>query len=309
MAIDTYKDNGRIFAAGHDMPFNWLGPNTSISNDATRQLKLDFIDNIVYWLSKGSPINNNKHIIAWQNLIDSNKPFDNFKIIKINQRANISEEDEEKLLNFLENGGGLFCAATIWGILQKIETLEQVDIHRFLRKHTGILFTKEIAKCEPLTKLNPSKMSDQILFDLEKIPCEPNSGILIVSGKSEAVYAHEKSSNIILAAAKHQKGRILVSTHHNNHQWLKNPSNETKENFSKNIINWLTRYADISNDEIIQLNAIPDSVDGGLNNYKIIQLNGKETIDELTQDDLLDYLQNGGAIFCAITFRSKKTDL
>jgi hypothetical protein len=82
------------------------------------------------------------HVIDFKELHESNEPLNKYKIIKWDQTFYPDGPSQKKLLNFIHNGGSLFCGATPWGFLQlnPDKQLKDLTMYTFLRDNFGILF-------------------------------------------------------------------------------------------------------------------------------------------------------------------------
>lgn len=101
-----------------------------------------FMRNLKAWLS-GDPDLPDSKIIDLQEIVNGCKSFADYKIIKWSHGYDPADQIQYRLLDFIDNGGGLFCASTPWGYLQIYpdRTLIHMALHRFLTNFFGIVFT------------------------------------------------------------------------------------------------------------------------------------------------------------------------
>lgn len=104
-----------------------------------------FMRNLKFWLCGDSHLSDSK-IIELGELVRSGKDFNEYRLIKWSHSYEPSEQTQQSLLNFIENGGALFAASTPWGYLQIYagKTLQDLVLHNFLKNFMGILFTSQL---------------------------------------------------------------------------------------------------------------------------------------------------------------------
>jgi hypothetical protein len=126
-----------VFVAAHDCYLNWL--HDSNRSEATAK----FNRNLKSWLC-GNPDLPDSEIIELGKLVSISKPFNDYKIIKWSHGYDPSEQVQQQLFEYIQNGGALFGASTPWGYLQIYpnKTLQDMKLHNFI-KNLGILFTSE----------------------------------------------------------------------------------------------------------------------------------------------------------------------
>lgn len=103
-------------------------------------VKQSFMLNVKLWLCNGSELDASKIGI----LKDKFQNFENFKLLKWSHSVNPSAETQINLLNFIQDGGALFCGSTPWGYLSANpkKTLEDVCL-LFTNFHYYSLFNSK----------------------------------------------------------------------------------------------------------------------------------------------------------------------
>ncbi|CAF1006076.1 unnamed protein product [Brachionus calyciflorus] len=129
-------EKGRIIVAAHDCYLDWF-------KNPDSDLKKNLNKNFLIWL--GKKVVKSSEIGSLEEISSNNQCIDSYKIILWNHFFDPSDEEQDSLLSWLKNGGGLLCASTPWGYLQIFpsKNLNDMALHRFLVKNTGITFTKD----------------------------------------------------------------------------------------------------------------------------------------------------------------------
>ena len=117
-------------------------------------------------------------MIELGNLVRSERPFTDYRLIKWTSSYDASEQTQQKLLSFIENGGALVAASTPWGYLQVYpnKTLADMSLYNFLKNFMGILFTADclwFPADEMLVAENRAKHS-HFNMALDKVTNNPN---------------------------------------------------------------------------------------------------------------------------------------
>jgi hypothetical protein len=147
---------------------------------------------------------------------------------------------------------------------------------------------------------------DEILAGLSEVPVSGNPGCLLVIGKNaQAVLTNENSNDVFLAACEYDSGRIFVSAHTCYGDWLhkKNQKNKLQSELMDNITKWLTRSdAVVDDDDILDINSA-NIENKDLTKYKIVKWvpHGKAEISKPLKNKLIEFLKNGGALFCSVS--------
>lgn len=148
LAASTHG-NGRLIASGHDVYYNYFEEKSGLPKI--------FTDGVKKWLSSGNEISNNQ--ILDMSKFEETESLKDYKIIKWKFDTDIKSEDEVRLLEFIKNGGGLFCGVTPWGYLSmdNENRLDNLSMYHFLKKHFGIRMTENYVKIGTETSVNENK--------------------------------------------------------------------------------------------------------------------------------------------------------
>ena len=138
--------NGRIFACSHRNYYKWFVGKFDGLEGA-------FINNVKSWLINGKPVND-FDIIDASNINDKTD-LNNFKIISWLGEKNVGNQVNQKIKEFVLNGGGLFCAMTFWSYLQnKNIVLDNIEMFYFLKDNAGIILIDDYFGCDPVLAVN-----------------------------------------------------------------------------------------------------------------------------------------------------------
>lgn len=153
---------------------------------------------------------------------------------------------------------------------------------------------------------------EQILDGLTKVPTYGNPGTMIISNdKAQAVFTADTSGEVFLAAAQYGNGRLFVATHDCYVKWLMDTSEDDNEDvdeetlalrkqFINNVIKWLTNHDSVESVKIINVEDIDDE-DLNAQECDIVAWCQDDQVDDEKQKLLLNYLNNGGSLFCGVT--------
>jgi hypothetical protein len=166
--------NGRIFVSGHDCYYAWL-------KDKVEGSEGDFINSIKRWLTRGAGADDSNTIDTTK--IKPDTDLSSHKLVIWHGSKAISVEVVEKVREFVENGGGLFCGMTLWGYLQNNKkAFDEIPMYVFLKNYAGIILTskscgmpKKAACCKNRAKYgNFNGAIDRVCEDAKQIPkyCE-----------------------------------------------------------------------------------------------------------------------------------------
>ena len=127
---------GRVFVAAHESYTEWL-------KSPTDKLETDLTNNIKNWLSQKSKA----QIVTMCDIstIKESSGLSQYDFVKWGMCDSPSETIQEKVLEYIDNGGGLFAAATPWAYSQIFpnKVMDDMPLYRFLRTHFGIIFTND----------------------------------------------------------------------------------------------------------------------------------------------------------------------
>ena len=142
--------NGRIFACAHDCYYKWFVEKVG-------GLEGTFINNVKTWLAQGEQTDDSNVIEATK--INDNTDLSNFKIIIWHGGKVISNQVYQNIGEFVLNGGGLFCAMTLWGYMQnnKKKALKDIQMFNFLKDNAGIILTDKYFGCQTRCAVNKNK--------------------------------------------------------------------------------------------------------------------------------------------------------
>ena len=162
---------GKIFVAAHDCYLEWFARR----NEATIEGR--FFQNLVHWFTGDFRVDDNQVASIDQIDFEHDSNLSQYKIIKWRHDHEISGQNQSYILQYLEDGGGLFCASTPWGYLQLNpgKTLSHMPLYNFLKNYAGILFTSNCLDLPDFMEIeeNLAKISH---FDmaLEKVTQNPD---------------------------------------------------------------------------------------------------------------------------------------
>jgi hypothetical protein len=153
--------------AAHDAYLSWLTENTPGT-------KKKFMNRIKLWLT-GSEKVDDSEIANLKDVIGQS--LDGYKIITWQHDLEIDNETNNVVIEYVENGGSLFCGSTPWGYLQIYphKKLTDMCLYQFLKFYTGIFFTPVCLNLpnESEVSHNKSKYS-QFDIALEQVCSNPS---------------------------------------------------------------------------------------------------------------------------------------
>jgi hypothetical protein len=314
----TQYGSGRLFATAHDNYIKWL--LGTIDENENQKVISKFVKNLKKWLTREANVAAER-IIKFSDLDASGKSFDDFKLITWNHSYDPDEEMQERLLEYVSNGGGLMCATAPWGYLQIYpqKTLEDMVMYRFLKRYMGMVYNtnhlslpNEMPVSENRVRqwrLNVTYYDQEILHDLDEVPTPNHPGTLVVIGLAQAVFSVRGTANnpsdIIMAATQYGSGRVFVAAHYNYMKWLlgtidENENQKVITKFVKNLKQWLTREANVAAERIINFSDLAEG-EKSFDDFKLIIWNHSYDPDEEMQERLLEYVSNGGGLMCSTT--------
>ena len=155
------RRKGKVFLAAHNSYINLL--------TSEQDLEKNFMDNVKKWLTNRINLDNLK-ILDLQKSYNSylSINFMDYDIVLWPNGIELADEGIQKLLNYLNEGGSLFCALTPWATYN----LEQSSVFNFFKVNFKVLFTWELingGQSPFLVKNNLAKYSNAAYTTLSQI--------------------------------------------------------------------------------------------------------------------------------------------
>lgn len=157
--------------ASHDCYLRWLQ-----QDGRSDEVNQKFMRNLKSWLC-GDPDLAESKIAELGELVSSGRAFNEYALIKWSHTYEANERVQQRVLDFVQNGGALMCASTPWGFLQVYpdKTLQDMVLHNFLKNFMGVLFTSACLWLPGDTTDVASNRAKHSHFDmaLEKVSASP----------------------------------------------------------------------------------------------------------------------------------------
>ena len=156
---------GRVFVCSHDCYYKWFVEKIGGLEGA-------FINNVRSWLAKNEDVNDSSIVEAVK--LKDDDDLSSYKIILWHGGKSISHKVLENIKEFTFNGGGLFCAMTLWGYLScnKNKSFQDVPMFNFLHDNLGIILTDDYFGAPTRVSVSKNKAKYSNFRDaIEKVCC------------------------------------------------------------------------------------------------------------------------------------------